>query len=42
MGRIAGIRIRNYGSLKDIKLGRLLFDSKGRDLTNIRLVHKNP
>lgn len=38
MGRIAGIRIQNYGSLKDIKLGRLLFDSKGKDLTNINAV----
>ncbi len=28
MGRIIGIRIKNYGSLKDIKLGKLLFDSK--------------
>ena len=34
MGRIAGIRIKNYGSLKEIKMGKLLFDSKGKELTN--------
>jgi len=38
MGRIAGIRIKNYGSLKDIKLGKLLFDSKGKELTNMNAV----
>lgn len=38
MGRIAGIRIRNYGSLKDIKLGKLLFDSKGKELTNMNAI----
>lgn len=38
MGRIAGIRIKHYGSLKDIKLGKLLFDSKGGELTNMNAV----
>ena len=39
MGRIAGIRIKNYGSLKDIKLGRLLSDSKDvKELTNMNAI----
>ena len=38
MGRIAGIRIKNYGSLKDIKMGKLLFDSKGKELANLNAV----
>ena len=39
MGRIAGIRIRNYGSLKDVKLGRLLSDSKDvKELTNMNAI----
>ena len=25
MGRIAGIRIKNYGSLKDVRMGKLLY-----------------
>ena len=29
MGRIAGIQIKNYGSLKNIKLGKLLGDNSG-------------
>ena len=28
MGRIAGIQIKNYGSLKNIKLGKLLGDNR--------------
>lgn len=37
MGRIAGIKIKNYGSLRDVKLGKVLSDSdsKGKELTNI-------
>lgn len=38
MGRIAGIRIKNYGSLKDIKMGKLLFDSNGKELTNMNAI----
>lgn len=39
MGRIIGIRIKNYGSLKDIKLGKLLFDSKDvKELTNMNAI----
>ena len=38
MGRIAGIRIKNYGSLKEIKMGKLLFDSKGKELTNMKAI----
>ncbi len=39
MGRIAGIRIKNYGSLKDVQLGKLLFDKKGTpELTNINAI----
>ncbi|MDY3909152.1 MAG: hypothetical protein SOZ48_05410 [Eubacterium sp.] len=38
MGRIAGIRIKNYGSLKEIKMGKLLFDSKGKELTNMNAI----
>jgi len=38
MGRIAGIRIRNYGSLKDIKMGKLLSDKDGKELTNINAI----
>lgn len=37
MGRIAGIRIENYSSLKDVKLGRLLFDdNRVKELTNMK------
>lgn len=39
MGRIVGIRIKNYGSLKNIKLGKLLFDKKGTpELKNINAI----
>lgn len=38
MGRIAGIKIKNYGSLKDIKMGKLLFDSKGTELKNMNAI----
>ncbi len=38
MGRIAGIRIKNYGSLKDIKMGKLLFDSNGKELTSMNAI----
>ena len=38
MGRIAGIRIKNYGSLKDIKMGKLLFDNRGKELANMNAI----
>ena len=38
MGRIAGIRIKNYGSLKNVKLGKLLSDGRGKELTNINAI----
>ena len=38
MGRIAGIRIRNYGSLKDIKIGKFLSDKHGKELKNINAI----
>lgn len=38
MGRIAGIQIKNYGSLKDIKMGKLLFDGDGKELTNMNAI----
>lgn len=38
MGRIVGIRIKNYGSLKNIKLGKLLSDKKGKELSNINAI----
>ena len=38
MGRIAGIRIKNYGSLKNIKLGKVLSDSSGKELTNMNAI----
>ena len=38
MGRIAGIHIKNYGSLKDIKLGKLLSDKDGKELANINAI----
>ena len=37
MGRIAGIQIKNYGSLKNIKLGKLLGDNSGREWVRVRL-----
>ncbi|MDR0948593.1 MAG: AAA family ATPase [Lachnospiraceae bacterium] len=38
MGRIVGIRIRNFGSLKDIKMGRLLTDKSQKELMNINAI----
>lgn len=38
MGRIAGIRIKNYGSLKNVKMGRLLFDAAEKELTNMNAI----
>lgn len=38
MGRIAGIRIKNYGSLKNIQIGKLLSDRKGKELANMNAV----
>lgn len=38
MGRIAGIQIKNYGSLKSIKMGKLLFDGNGKELTNMNAI----
>lgn len=38
MGRIAGIRIKNYGSLKDIQMGKLLSDNAGKELTNMNAI----
>lgn len=35
MGKILGIRIQNYGSLKDVKMGRLFSDQSGEDLDNM-------
>lgn len=39
MGRIAGIKIKNYGSLRDIKMGRILSDRRaGKELTNVNAI----
>lgn len=39
MGRILGIRIRNYGSLRDVKMGKLLSDGGNeKELTNMNAV----
>lgn len=40
MGRIAGIKIKNYGSLRDVKLGKVLSDSnvKTKELTNVNAI----
>lgn len=38
MGRIAGIKIKNYGSLHDVKLGRVLSDSSAKELTNMNAI----
>ncbi len=38
MGRIAGIRIKNYGTLKNVKMGRLLFDATEKELTNMNAI----
>lgn len=35
MGKILGIAIRNYGTLKDIKMGRIYADGNARDLGNM-------
>ena len=35
MGKIEGIRIQNYGSLKSVKLGKLFSDQKGDVLGNL-------
>ncbi len=35
MGKIAGIAIKNYGSLKNIKMGKLYSDSSGNELENM-------
>ena len=35
MGKILGIAIQNYGSLKDIKMGKLFSDQKGNELGNM-------
>ena len=35
MGKILGIKIQNYGSLKDIQMGRLFSDQSGKDLDNM-------
>ena len=35
MGKILGIAIQNYGSLRDIKMGKLYSDQKGRELDNM-------
>lgn len=38
MGRIAGIHIKNYGSLRDIKIGKLLSDKDGTELGNMNAI----
>ena len=38
MGRIAGISIKNYGSLKEIKMGKLLSDTSQKELTNMNAI----
>ena len=35
MGKILGIAIKNYGSLKDIKMGQLFSDRQGKPLGNM-------
>lgn len=35
MGKILGIAIKNYGVLKDIKMGKLLSDQSGKPLSNM-------
>lgn len=35
MGKILGIAIQNYGSLRNIKMGKLYSDQKGRELDNM-------
>lgn len=38
MGRIVGIRIKNYGSLKDVKMGKLLSDKSGKELASVNAI----
>ena len=39
MGRIVGIRIKNFGSLKNVKMGKLLSDGRNtKELTNINAI----
>ena len=38
MGRIAGIRIKNYGTLKNVKMGRVVFDATEKELTNMNAI----
>lgn len=35
MGKILGIRVKNYGTLKDIKMGQTYADKEGRPLDNM-------
>lgn len=35
MGKILGLRIKNYGALKDIKMGQTYADREGRPLDNM-------
>ncbi len=35
MGKILGIKIQNYGSLKDVQMGKLLSDQSGDELGNM-------
>jgi predicted ATPase len=38
MGKLEGISIQNYGSLKNIKMGRLFSDQSGRPLSNMTTI----
>ena len=38
MGKILGIAIQNYGSLKDISLGKLLSNQAGAELSNMTAI----
>ena len=38
MGKILGIAIQNYGSLKDISLGKLLSNQSGAELSNMTAI----
>ncbi|MCC8151067.1 MAG: AAA family ATPase, partial [Lachnospiraceae bacterium] len=35
MGKILGIKVQNYGSLKDVKIGKLFSDQSGDELGNM-------
>ncbi|MCD8326381.1 MAG: ATP-binding protein [Lachnospiraceae bacterium] len=35
MGKILGIKIQNYGSLKDVQMGKLFSDQSGEELGNM-------